>query len=117
MHVRTTAVAVLAVGLLLTGCSSNDDKPEPATPNHTSAAPTKPTLSKAETARRCITALVDQVTEDQSGEVGAVRPKACAQLGDSEYAEAILKATQRVNQAAQDDLQDRIDEATGGSTG
>ncbi|MBL1115415.1 hypothetical protein JK364_23885 [Streptomyces sp. 110] len=114
MHVRTIAGAALAVGLLLTGCSNNGDgNDKPSTPKHSTVAPTRAALSKTEVARRCITALVQQATEDASADVGATRPRACAQLGDGEYADAILKATQQANAAGRGELQDKLDEVTG----
>ncbi|MFI0768600.1 hypothetical protein ACH4TQ_27490 [Streptomyces sp. NPDC021218] len=116
MRIRTTAAAVITAGLLLTGCSSSDDgNDKPSKPTATTAAPTKTPLSKAESARHCITALVDQAAEAPSGEVGTVRPKACTQMDDSEYADAVLDATQQANQAGRDQLQDEIDKATGGA--
>ncbi|NEW74987.1 hypothetical protein [Streptomyces rhizosphaericus] len=113
MHIRTTAAAIAVGALLLVGCSSgSDDKTEPTTPKHSAGAPSKAPLSKAQIASRCITALVDQATQDPSSDIGAVRPKACAHLDDSEYADATLKATQRVNKAARDGLKDCLDDAS-----
>ncbi|WP_413102243.1 hypothetical protein [Streptomyces sp. Inha503] len=120
MHIRTTttttAAAITAGILLLVGCSSNDDGAEPTTPKHSTAAPTAAPLSKAQIVSRCITALVDQAAEDPSSDVGADRPKACAQLDDSQYADAVLKATQQANAAGRGELRDEIDKVTG-STG
>lgn len=114
MRIRTTAAAVITAGLLLTGCSSSDDgKDEPSKPTHaTTAATTAPAkLSNAEIASRCVDALVDEATDDPTGEVGATRPEACEPLDDSEYADAVLDATQQANEAARDSLGDCLDDS------
>lgn len=116
MRIRTTAAAAtITAALLLTGCSSSDDGNDK--PTHATTAPTTAPakLSKAEVTQRCITALVDQAVDDLSSEVGATRPEECAQLDDSEYANAILDATQQANQAGRDQLQDDVDAGTGGA--
>ncbi|MFD8866040.1 hypothetical protein ACFV1F_16975 [Streptomyces sp. NPDC059590] len=118
MRIRTTAAAVITAGLLLTGCSSSDEtNDKPSKPTHTTTAPTTAPakLSKAEITSRCVDALVDQAADDPSSDVGATRPEKCAQLDDSEYADAVLDATQQANQAGRDQLQDEIDEAIGGA--
>ncbi|MDW6058045.1 hypothetical protein SAZ11_08080 [Streptomyces sp. FXJ1.4098] len=114
MRIRTTAAAVITAGLLLTGCSSSADgndkpsKPSTATPT---TGPMK--FNRSEASRRCVDALVDQATEDPSSEVGATRPEECAQLDDSEYADATLEATSRANRAGRIELQDDVDVGTG----
>lgn len=115
MRIRTTAAAAtITAGLLLTGCSNSDDSNDtPSKPASTTTAPTtapaKP--SNAEITSRCVDALVDQATDDPTGDVGATRPKACAQLDDSEYADAVLDATQKANEAARDSLGDCLDDS------
>ncbi|MGW3428908.1 hypothetical protein ACWDHW_13270 [Streptomyces melanosporofaciens] len=114
MHIRTTAAAVITAGLLLTGCSSSEesnDKPSKPTHSATAATTAPAKLSNAEIASRCVDALVDEATDDPTGDVGATRPKACKPLDDSEYADAVLGATQQANEAARDSLGDCLDDS------
>ncbi|MEU9792909.1 hypothetical protein AB0E27_20165 [Streptomyces sparsogenes] len=117
MRIRTTVAAVaITAALLLTGCSSSDDATDkPSKPTHSTATTGPMKFNRSEAARRCVDALVDQAADDPSSEVGTTRPKACAPLDDSEYADAILEATSRANRAGQIELQDDIDAGTGGA--
>lgn len=103
MRIRTTVLAALTAGLLLSGCSSAepeaDTKPTTAAPSETPAADT------AAAYEECVAAIAD----DPDAETP---PAACDQLPDGEIADATLDGIQRANEAARDALGDAIAEAS-----
>ncbi|WP_124272574.1 hypothetical protein [Streptomyces sp. ADI96-15] len=101
MRIRTTVLAALAAGLLLTGCSSAepeaDTKPTPAaTPSETPAA---------DAFEACAAAIAKAPEADPP-------PAPCDSLSDEDYLKANLEGLHRHNKAARDALGDAIAEAS-----
>ncbi|PVD01333.1 hypothetical protein [Streptomyces sp. CS014] len=110
MRTRHTLTAVTAAALLaLTGCSSQSEPDAPADKPPASSSPT-PTLSVSD----CADAVyeVDSAARDAGTDpADRLMPDPCVGLTADQYMDAIMTATQRLNQEARDDLQDQIDEA------
>lgn len=112
MLTRATAAsaALLAAGLLLTGCSGNgvetDSKPSPKpTGTLTAAAPTPDGPSKA-----CADA-VYQLLLDVMNDEGTpdTRPDACAGLTDAQWHEVLDEQSQRVFEAGKSAIESSAD--------
>ncbi|MFI2084334.1 hypothetical protein ACH43Y_28745 [Streptomyces rubiginosohelvolus] len=107
MRTRHTLATTAAVLLALTGCSSEPDAP--ASRHTVSSSPT-PTLSVSD----CADAVyeVDSAARDAGTDpADRLMPDPCVGLTADQYMDAIMTATQRLNQEARDDLQNQIDEA------
>lgn len=102
MRIRAAAVGVVLLAGLVAGCS-DAGVTAPAKPPKSSAA--SPSLSKAEVTRQCIDAVAAQTGEDEG------KPQECSPLSDSEYLDANFKGVQQHNEAGQEELQRRIEEA------
>ncbi|MER7873541.1 hypothetical protein ABTY63_08240 [Streptomyces solisilvae] len=97
MRTRTVeAAAVIAISLLLTGCSTGGGAREKITPSATPAA-----AEKAETTRRCVDAIADRAAAHKGGAVRSHPvPEPCARLSDADYLDAYMEGLEQAHRAA-----------------
>ncbi|MFF8458535.1 hypothetical protein ACF06T_28855 [Streptomyces albidoflavus] len=100
MRIRTTVLAALTAGLLLTGCSSAE--PEADTTPTPAATPSE--TPTADAFEECAAAIAKDA-ENQD-------PPECDALKGDDYLDAIAEGLRRHNQAGRDALEDAIAEAS-----
>ncbi|GAA2315062.1 hypothetical protein [Streptomyces violaceusniger] len=97
MGTRTVqAAAVIAIALLLTGCSTGGDARDKTTPSSTPAP-----AEKAEVTRACVDAIADRAAAHKGGAVRShPAPAPCARLSDADYLDAYMKGLEQAHRVA-----------------
>ncbi|AGP52540.1 hypothetical protein [Streptomyces rapamycinicus] len=111
MGTRTVqAAAVLAITLLLTGCSTGGDASDKSTPTGTPAA-----AEKARVTRACVDAIADRAAAHKGGAVRSHPvPAPCARLSDADYLDAYMKGLEQAHRAAKKTSQGETGKAAEG---
>ncbi|MEE4592752.1 hypothetical protein V2J94_12770 [Streptomyces sp. DSM 41524] len=112
MGTRTVhAAAVIAITLLLTGCSTGGDVRDKSTPSGTPGA-----AEKAETTRACVDAIADRAAAHKGGAVRSHPvPAPCARLSDADYLDAYMKGLEQAHRAARKTSQGETGKAADGA--
>lgn len=113
-HMRTRtleAAAVIAITLLLTGCSGDGDAGDKGKPSGTPAA-----AEKAEVTQRCVDAIADRAAAHKGGAVRSHPvPGPCARLSDADYLDAYMAGLEQAHRVAQKASQGESGKAADGA--